>query len=518
LPTEPGSSQRDAVGLALMLEGVVLLHLVYLIAIFGFGVDCDLLSCETSYPSYMLRLPLSTPSLVAWPLLFGAVSILLFWVGIWWMVVVPLQRWIYLRPFGLPGGITPIWCIATLACIQAAMWSTFRGPFGRAISVLSAVGLPCWATLWAYHSAGAAETTIAIGLLFVTAAAYGLAIHNLGQARRGASPGWPISAWPLSGRIAKSRSADVARRVPVFRSPMRALVWYEWRRYFLPLVLWTVANIGLWCALAPAAGSDSRALALIFFANIFGAPIVMFGIGGLGIGGLNHRLGDRHVSPFLTSRPVTSIQFVGAKWLAAAIAAIVACMVSIAAYPLSIFLAGNETGWFELWNLAIENYSPGKVWLGGSVLLVLYPIVTWVFLVQTLPAKLAGRPWLETAIVWSIALLVGIILLSEIVANNNSFRMAFIEWSVSLLLAAKTLAAAVTLRELVRTRLIAASAVFVFLLCWLLIIATSIALVHMFWLTHNTRHFLLTAGVIVLFWPITRLALAPLALHWKRHS
>ena len=165
---------------------------------------------ETGFPTRTFTLPVSTATLVAWPMLQGTAAVAITWVA--WCVAV-------LRPAGLDAAL--VWpallAAALLAWLQALAWQPFPLRFLRIIAaapVLAAVGVgPIFAL-----DLGTPPAVAAGVLAALLPAAYGVAVW--GVARRAAAtyrrgPG-RRGLWGLP------RGGPTA---PPFSSPLQAQTW-----------------------------------------------------------------------------------------------------------------------------------------------------------------------------------------------------------------------------------------------------------------------------------------------------
>ena len=122
--------------------------IAHLLNVFTFG-PADLGVRALRLPGHMFVLPLTTRSLVGWPMLFGSAT----HSGLWILVAM-----LILIPGGLPAPI--VWPAALLAActawVQAIGWSPFPSPFaGSRACVDSRPTDPVWSTrrnLFGKHS------------------------------------------------------------------------------------------------------------------------------------------------------------------------------------------------------------------------------------------------------------------------------------------------------------------------------------------------------------------------------
>ncbi len=480
-----------------------LLHLAYMIAIFGFGCDTDLFAGASSYPTHMLKLPLSTFALVTWPLLIGSATMLLFWLAIRSWVLSPIASAGVLRDAIGSLDMAPLLCVATLAVLQATLWTDYRRAVSRAVMTSAALIAP-WVLLVIASRRGLPVTTRGVGLLILAAAAYGLSIRNLARTRCGMVTDWfPSRIMSLMGQQA-SWSWTRCRQ---FRTNMGAQIWYEWKCNFLPILTFITAAVSFsWVFSLYYPQGFFRACMLI-------APVMIAFFGSLGVGSLSSTTNSRNLSAFFAGRPFSSSRFVSAKWIAAAITAGTACGLAVAASILTMWIHGDMVAAREWFDAARQTRTIGQivVWVGG--MLALYPLVTWVLLVQALPIRLSGRYWLESFL---ILMFVGMGCFFGF--GMNADQPALRPWTLGILISCKAVLATYTLRRLLKQQLVRPSILVGWLACWLAVVLGSVAVVASAQTALSTRNLLELAGAFVVFWPINRIALAPLALEANRHN
>ncbi len=550
------SPESMPVGLAVLLMCVPVTQLTYLIAIFAFGSDNDLLSCESTYPTHMLRLPVASRQLVAWPWLFGVTCIGGFWAGVCWLVMFPLTRAVTATQFGMPVWTTPLVCIATLSWLQAVLWANYKRPLFRSVTTAAALAIPLFFAVGVFGgSFDERQTCWWLGASSVLA--LGFSVNNLSSARRGAPSGWLIPDRPTlrkprylerwtdrepSGTRLTTVQLDVqpdnrtALPIPaerlqpehaydssprwtsvqgwrlkaqqwMFAGGLQSQIWYEWQCYCVPLTLVIFAAIGLVLWLSVSFHMIRSVRVAILF-----VPLFVSAICGIGMGGLNHHVGDRHVSVFFASRPLTSVQFVVAKWVAAALTAMVVCVAAIVTFTLANYWCDDQLLWTETWDRCRALFPTSQLVYSLGVASLAYWFATWVLLVQVLPVKLSGRHWLQTLVIAVLSGFGFLIVLSTSIENKQ-----LLPWVIGGLFLVKAVAAIVTLPKIWNQEIVAQGTLVQLFCAWGLL--GCLFAVTIFGLTFqvNPALGLVAVPFVLLLMPMSRLALAPLALHWNRH-
>ena len=200
---------------------------VYLLSVLA-NADGDMASVGSGYPKHLLTLPVSTRSLVLWPMALAAAAVGGAWLLFGWIVL------------GYSVDTSLLWWPAAMlvsisSCLQAAMWHPFRLAYLRGIATVLAVALPpLLASLaWLRDLTPGALCGLYV---MVSAAAVLVAYGGVSMARLG---GIGEYTWSLS-------VSEVLRRAKQslpFNSAIQAQVWMEWCRNGKMLPLF----VGLGC-------------------------------------------------------------------------------------------------------------------------------------------------------------------------------------------------------------------------------------------------------------------------------
>jgi hypothetical protein len=166
-----------------------------------------------------------------------------------------------------------------------------------------------------------------------------------------------------------------------------------------------------------------------------------------------------------------------------------------------------------------QRHSGAPFWIGLFLLIVGAIVLTWLQMVQGLWMGLAGRAWAKAVAVLGFSVLVGLLCLAAWLAKSPQHwqRLAdLLPWLAGAAVALKGIAAFWVFRILHRRRVVPPRVLRGALAVWLLWAAGLFGV--LYWLLPSDRVSVsaLVFG-IVLTLPLTRLALAPLALTWNRH-
>src|SRR5688572_8465264 len=109
-------TETGTLSVVLVTSIIFALAVMYLMAVFSYGWDINVSSPLSGYPSWMFTLPVRTSYLVAWPMLYGVVSVGLLWI------VFALLVW---RPLGMAVHVLwpALFLAAAMAWIQASVWT-----------------------------------------------------------------------------------------------------------------------------------------------------------------------------------------------------------------------------------------------------------------------------------------------------------------------------------------------------------------------------------------------------------
>jgi hypothetical protein len=459
---------------------------------------------NSSFPAWMFTLPVSTGQLVLWPMLGGAAAMALMWV---------VTARVVFRPVGLD---VPVWwpalgLAATLAWLQAIDWSPLGllNKFLLAVVTLVAVWGTSYAVVEKYH----VEDWRALPLLLFLPAAYAAALAGVSRARHGAFEG--RAGW-------QGLLETVARHLPErrrpFASPGRAQFWLEWRRcgVLVPVVL------GAWATLLAALGllvsqgflGEACLLTLVYLVPIF-SPLA-----GAVLGKSEVWSRQFAMSAYTAGRPLTSGSLATARILAAVWGLWVGCALLAGIAALSFALRDNWEMAQSMWRNITRGVDPRYEQVVGPLFVLGLGGATSLQLTGHLCAGLSGRFWVLAATFGFYLLVVpNFILIDSLVRNTGGggdYKVAVADLFPVIvygLILLKFQAATGVAYALLRRRLATVTFVATVFAFWL--VSAGSLLGYVVCRTGMDPLRPLPVGVI-LYCPLTRVLLAPLAVEWNR--
>lgn len=477
---------------------------LYLLAVFSFGLSGDVAARQSMYPQRLLTLPVSTAALAFWPMVFGAVAMVML------AQAVRLASW--------PSEVEPpFWLLlfapVLLAWTQVVTWLSYPVPGLRVVAAVATLISIDMIAIVAIELKPR-ESVMAAVLTPLLLLAWVVAYAAVARARRGDVPDWRGTFAPL---------AALARLLPrreQFASPLSAQTWWEWRQHgwSLPVMVAMVLPFALGLLfLDPTA----PALVVISLAVVALTPPIMASFAAATARRANPRGDDFGLAPFLATRPLTSAALIAAKLRVSILSTLITWLLVIAAVPLALGLS-------DTWPIVIERAGDLRDLIGLpravviAVLAVLALVTTtWKRLVTSLYVGLSGRPWIvRTHISVTLVLLVAAVPFVQWIDDNAVDIVIRILDAVpvaaAILVALKMSAAAWIAIRLDRSRLIEPRALVTAAAMWL---AAVLVLYGVFaWFADTpqiARYVLLLIAILAI--PLTRLSAAPLALAANRH-
>jgi hypothetical protein len=482
----------------------------------------DLGARGSGFPKSMMVLPLRTRSLVAWPMLYGATTIALLWLVVSACI---------LRPTGLE---TPILWPAALAVagttwLQAVSWSPFPSPFAR-IPALALAGLPIilfGACAGLYMESWMVSFAITAASLVWAAVAFAFATQGLARARAGSEGQWLGEILERRFSRIRARRATSSKALPRFRSPFTAHLWYECRRnaFVLPMMFAFAGSPMIFFILRSVVAADSKEIfffgaaqltpSLLGLALMVASLIMFCGLYGPGMGKFDI-WGKDPIPAFFAIRPVTTPRYVLIKMAAAAISVLISSAMLLALVTLWALVETSS------WNpresvvrSAIANATPRTI-----ALAILAPIAVYSLSCREMStamwSALTGRKWVPIGlgILMMILLSIGGTI-GFWIYRRPQYHSQVMDWTpalVGVLLILRFGVAARIFQAIDKLKLVPRRAMFQWLAAWA---AGCVILFLLVW-CFMTPTFLIAAMVLFLV-PMTRLAAAPLALHYNRH-
>ena len=270
---------------------------LYLLAVFSFGLSGDLAARQSMYPSRLFTLPVTTAALAGWPMVFGAVA----------MVVLAQAARLASWPSEAE---PPFWLLlfapVLLAWTQVLTWVSYPV---RGLRVVAAVALLISIDMIAIVGIELKprESVMAAVLVPLLPLAWVAAYAAVRRARRGDVPDW-------RGAFAPLRSlARVLPRREQFASPLSAQTWCEWRQHgwSLPVLVAFVLPFALGLLFL----DPDRALVRDHLARGGRAHAADHGVVCRvnGAEGQPAEATTYGLAPFLATRPLTSAALIAAK-------------------------------------------------------------------------------------------------------------------------------------------------------------------------------------------------------------
>jgi len=477
---------------------------LYLLAVFSFGLSGDLAARQSMYPPRLFTLPVTTAALVGWPMLFGAVAMVVL------AQAVRLASW--------PSEVEPPWWLllyapVLLAWTQVLTWASY--PI-RGLRVVAAVAQLISIDMIAIVGIELkpSETLMAAVLAPLLPLAWVAAYAAIRRARPGDVPDWRGVFAPLTSL------ARVLPRRAQFPSPLSAQTWCEWRQHgwSLPVMVAFVLPFALGL---PFLDPESSSWLIISLAVVALTPPIMASFVASTVRRASPLRGDDFgLAPFLATRPMTSAALIAAKLRVSIASTLITWLLVLAAVPLAL-------SWSNTWPMVVDDARglrdhigmPRAVALGLLTVLALVAM-TWKRLVTSLYIGLSGRPWVvRTNIGITLALLVPAVpLVQWIFANRYVFiRVIDAVPAVAVVLVAIKMSAAVwIMTRLDRAQLVEPRALVTSAAVWLAaVLALYAVLAWMVDTPHIPRYVVLLIAILAI--PLTRLSAAPLALALNRH-
>jgi hypothetical protein len=477
--------------LILMPFGLVMLYLAYVFSLAERG-NRPVLS---SFPLWMLTLPVPTLWLVLWPMLSAAVTVALTWLAVGWFA---------LNKVGLE--VPLVWPALGMACtliwIQAVDWS----PLGFVSKVLVACAV--LGALWTglMRSETHAVTFAALpAILLLGFVAGSIGVSRLRRGER--SSGFALA---LALRWSKGR----ARR---FTTPQQAQFWLEWRRNgsLLPML---AACWVLLVALVMVSPSVDNGTAMMNATPIF--ALILAPVAGLILGKPDVWSRQVRLPAFAAGRPLSCGDMFLAKLRMTALSVLAAWLVL--ALGLAVWLAWG-THFADIWQrwarMPPEQRSAKFYATDAATLIGLFGFNV-LLTASTFVVSLTGRFWLVLA---TLFLYVGGIPTLIAMDALKIFKDYLVEVAtVALLL--KLLLAGWAFRYCYGHGLISGIGVAGLVAIWLVTVGSAFLAFYLTFLAgrdfdgmeywSGLQVFTLGPGLLC---PLFRIALAPMALAWNRH-
>jgi len=481
----------------------------YSLAVFTYGLSGDFAARQSPYPARIFTMPVSTAALAGWPMLYGALVMAVLWFAIRLLGVWPSG---YAAPWIWPALLAAV----MLAWAQALTWMPYGLRGLRVVVTLLWLSVIETIVLLALHFE-ASETVMLAILAPQVPLGYSAARFAVARARRGVVPDWG-GVFDWLGRIANVLTGG--HRRDRFASPMRAQVWFEWRRHgrSLPALVGILLPFELALLFAAA---DAPVLVFVILLAVLCTPPLMAGFVAATVRTASADVSDAYgVTPFLATRPVTSPALIGAKLTMAMWSTFAAWLLVFTAIPAALVLS-------DTWPMVMDKGRGAIEFMGAPRTIVLLLVIvlgfmasTWKQLVQTLYVGLTGREWIvKSSVFLTLVFLSALGPVADAIIGSGRVRAALwdgIPWILGVLVAVKMCAATWIAVRLYRSRLLSDRTLIVGAAVWCVAVLALYGVFAWFFSTLFVRHYLLTL-VAILAIPLARLSAAPLVLAWNRH-
>jgi hypothetical protein len=512
-------------GVSLAATLPLVLALFITIALFA-NPEADIVGRNSGYPPYLLLLPVQTRALVFWPMFTCIATVDLAWLALQQLILHPLG---VALPFWWPALILA----ALVACVQAVFWLPLGLAFLRL--VLLVLLLPV-VVLFGINAATALSPGLFAALyLSVIAVAYRVALTGVARARCGDTPEW----------LARPERHDTELRVQKpFVSAHQAQFRYEWSRngILLPLLI-GLLFLGLYGATLrsqtqvaldpyhPLIPSEQAVTGVSAIQVPSGVKVGLFlGLGmgpvlamalGCGVWRPDNRKPDHSLNPFYAVRPLTSAALVLAKLKMAAASTLAAWSILLLFEALLLCRSAQDGITTAPLGVLLLHYVTLKSGLLALMVLAAAILSTWKGQVNGLWIDLAGRAWVANSygcVVAGTQTLFLVFLTGISTQHPEAWPtlLRAVPYAVLSVTALKLLVAAWALNRCRRRNLIPARLLTQIAVGWLLAAFGASALLCLLLDSSLSDAGQIFCGVL-LFLPLTRPALAPVALDWNRH-
>ena len=483
---------------------------IHLLAVFTYGVEVDLTAPRQSgFPAQMFTLPLATRTLVAWPVGLGIAATTIVWLTVAFLI---------LRPCGIeaPLALPPAVAAAMLLAIQAVSWAPFEFGWAR-IVVMLPVALAILFVPLLSPLVGISQSLLPLVYLAAIPGLYWAAVAAVSRARRGDAYTWD---WRPAALRYLARLLPERRRP--FASAARAQLWFECRRhvgglpFFMGLML---IPLGLVLFFGFKNGGN-WAEGLRIVAIIMAVSAVLASIMSQGLGKHDFSAKSFAMPAFLATRPMSSRDFVAAKFKMAAVSTLLTWLETLVLPAIWLLDSGNATHVKQAFAGLSAAVGPGRLTAGMLLAAVCLPALTWRKLIDGMYVGLTGRPWVATASGAVLGVLfVGVMmpagLVLQLLPEYRPLAWRMLPWLIGAAVAAKAVVAVFLLRALGRSKLLAPASLQYYLALWFTITA-ALAAAFIALSPAGSSVWMAIAGAAMVV-PLNRVAAAPLALNWNRH-
>ena len=504
---------------AVVITSTVPLAGVYFVILNSLLVVEDAGSLSSKSPKHRFILPMRTHSLVFWPMLYA-------WIvaGLLWLATAGLIHWS--SGFQTPLLLPALGMATLVVWMQAVSWLPIPNIWLRDAMTIVVLGPLAALPVWLAYSGLTSPALVAALLIGYSAMAYPLGLIAVGSDRRGQV--WPRFVPGSTNREGSATTSTPSQGRRPFRSAGEAQFWFEWRCHGLVLPglvgLLMLVYLLLLTELAFMAPRPFHPIFFMFLTAPVLLPVFLAGSVGPAMGQLAAPFGvnSRRFITFVAIRPMTSGGMVAAKLRMATLSVLLTWAVVAVAAALGMATAGRALGLMELARGFFEPYANPKglafMVLGATLLVA----VTWKQLTSGLACALSGRRWMTQSVgLTYLAIDTGLVAAGLWLLNHPRDLprvLSILPYLVVCAAILKGAVAIVTFWAALRGGLITWSTVRNGLAIWLALSACAFACVPF---VLSTTPPAISNPILLLcilaFMPLSRFALAPLALDWNRH-
>jgi hypothetical protein len=495
-------------GFLVALESIVVFFaaVMCLLSVFSYSdFQADIIGRASGFPPNILRLPVRTLAMVAWPIAYGAVLPAALWIGIVLLLI---------RPWEGDFNPTPMWWPAALgtACIawvQALHWAPFPTRGMRIfLVILVEGGLIELAIKMSTENVPQGARTAALGGL--AALGWSTAFFAVRETRLGRMPDWE--------QLLARRSPTSGRRTwRPFGSAARSLDWLEWWVWGanLPLIVGVVLPV-IFAPFFLYSETFLWQLALM-------APLGLAGFaGGWAGGGKSPWMKDRAgLATTIATAPIPDDAIVRSKIKTATYSALLTWLVTVSSLTIMAVLVltmGTGRARRELLDATNDLFAAGntteKGYMAGSFAIALL-VWTWKRTLNSHFNGLFGRQWILGEVGMWVLLYSGfIITVGLLFRANPETALARIAAGV---IVWRIIAAGAALGVGLAQNLLSYRTAAVSLVIWLFVAGSLIATFERALPFHEARSPFVVVGWVLFIMPTVRLAALPLAVARVRH-
>jgi len=480
---------------------------MYFLAVFSFGLAGDLAARQSIYPARMFSLPVTTPGLAGWPMLYGTVAMAILWLATRFLAVWPAD-------FDVPVIWPALLAASLLAWTQALSWMPYALPGLRVIVTVLWLAMIDAVVMLALELRASELVMLAILAPHVPLA-YFTARFALGRARCGDVPDWRrLFSW--AGRIA----SRWPRRRNHFSRPARAQVWFEWQRHgrSLPALVAILLPFELTLLYV---FRETPAIVFEVLLGVLFTPPFLAAFAAATVRKSNPEGRDSYeVTPFLTTKPLSSASLVAARLEATIWSTLAAWLLVLVATPVALKLSGTiplVVDWTRRLTGVFGTPRAIVILLLGLAGLLMS---TWKQLVQSLYIGMSGREWIVKANVFATLTFLAVIVpfAHRIIGSRVAITALWnvFPWIAAVLVCVKVSAAAGIAQRLQVRGLLGDRTLVIGAACWSVAVFALYGLLRWLLPALIFRDYFL-ALVAILAIPLARLSAATLALARNRH-